>query len=168
MDAYFIPQIREICERYRPDGLFFDTMGDAQPCPCDECRERFEAICGVGMDLLLAALELFDPNPLRVDAPGWVDANLMTVDGKLVLHLVQFCLNHGAGCEETFWHGHHYHLIEDVRPLFDIPFRVRTNRQPTAVTLVPSGGPLEFDYADGWVRAVLPRLDIHAAVCMAF
>ncbi len=119
-------------------------------------------------DLLLAALELLDPNPLRVEAPGWVDANLMTVDGKLVLHLVQFCLNHGAGCEETFWHGHHYHLIEDVRPLFDIPFRVRTNRQPAAVTLVPSGGPLEFDYADGWVRAVLPRLDIHAAVCMAF
>jgi len=119
-------------------------------------------------DLLIAALELLSPNPMQVQAPPWVETNLMTVGGNLILHMVQACLNHGAGSEDDFWHGDHYHIIEQTRPLFDIPFAVAAPAKPVSVKLIPDKKPLQFDYADGLVRAVLPRLDIHAAVCLEF
>jgi len=41
LDALVIPQIREIYERYRPQGYWFDTMSALAPCYCACCREAF-------------------------------------------------------------------------------------------------------------------------------
>lgn len=46
LEALMLPQIEEICERYRPDGFFFDTMGALAPCYCEACRAAYRAAFG--------------------------------------------------------------------------------------------------------------------------
>jgi hypothetical protein len=46
LDRLMEPQIAEIIERYRPDGLWFDTMSALAPCYCARCRRAFRAATG--------------------------------------------------------------------------------------------------------------------------
>ncbi len=46
MDRLMLPQIREIAEAYRPDGLWFDTMSALAPCFCRSCRAAFQRETG--------------------------------------------------------------------------------------------------------------------------
>lgn len=46
LERLMLPQVREICRRYRPDGLWFDTMSALAPCYCRACRRRFLAETG--------------------------------------------------------------------------------------------------------------------------
>jgi len=41
LDELMLPQIEEVIERYRPDGLWFDTMSALAPCFCETCRASF-------------------------------------------------------------------------------------------------------------------------------
>lgn len=41
VDELVLPQIREVSERYRPDGFWFDTMSALSSCHCDACQRSF-------------------------------------------------------------------------------------------------------------------------------
>jgi hypothetical protein len=112
------------------------------------------------------------PPPFEVEAPPYVEANLLAGRDNLVLHLVQYCLNHSGGNDahhsqtnpQGMWCGERYHDIEDVRPLRDVAVRIRCARKPAAVIEHPAQRPLPWSYGDGVCRTVLPRLDLHGAI----
>ena len=95
--------------------------------------------------------------PFAVQAPPYVEANLLTVEGGTALHLVQYCLNHSGSSDPTMWCGDRYHDIEDVRPLFDLPIEIRCPHKPRQVVLYPQKKKVPFTFAGGAVRLTLPR-----------
>jgi hypothetical protein len=112
------------------------------------------------------------PVPFTIDAPPYVEANLLTKGGSTILHMVQYCLNHTGGGDphnaktnpNGLWCGDRYHDIEDVRPLFDIPVRIRCDAPPKAVILHAAKTELKWTMKDDYCCVVVPRLDLHAAV----
>ena len=102
--------------------------------------------------------------PFEVDAPPYVEANLLTAPQTAVLHLVQYCLNHSGGNDPTMWCGDRYHDIEDVRPIFNLPVRIARSRKPRAATVYPEKKKIPFTFKAGVVHLTLPRLDLHAAI----
>ena len=102
--------------------------------------------------------------PFEVDAPPYVEANLLAAPQAAVLHLVQYCLNHSGGNDPTMWCGDRYHDIEDVRPIFNLPVRIRRAKKPRAATVYPEKKNIPFTFKSGVVHLTLPRLDLHSAI----
>jgi hypothetical protein len=50
-------------------------------------------------------------------------------------------------------------VIEDVLPLYNVALSVRAARRPAAVRLAPDARPVEWTWADGYIRFTLPRVD---------
>ncbi len=57
--------------------------------------------------------------------------------------------------------GERTEVIEDVVPLYNVPCKVKCANKPSAVTLVPEGKSIDFDYADGYVSFSVPEVYIH-------
>ncbi len=50
-------------------------------------------------------------------------------------------------------------IIEDIPDIYNVKVSVKTDKKPTSVTLVPENTPLDFEYADGRVSFIIPRLN---------
>ncbi len=57
--------------------------------------------------------------------------------------------------------GEHTEVIEDTVPLYNVPCKVKCNKKPSEICLVPEGKPLEFEYSDGYAHFVVPEVNIH-------
>ena len=60
--------------------------------------------------------------------------------------------------------GENTEVIEDTVPLYDVKCKVKCDKKPTKVTLVPSGTELESRYIDGNAEFTVPKVDIHQMV----
>ena len=105
-------------------------------------------------------LEQVFPQPLvKAHAPSAMEisVNRQTNPKRLVAHLVNF---------QPQRRHINVEWIEELYPVRDISLAVRTGKQPTSVTLVPSGEALPFTMADGYCRLVVPEVKAHTMVAM--
>ncbi len=112
--------------------------------------------------LLGNAIDLLLPDPLvRHNGPSTLEVtvNEQAAEDRWVAHLLHYVPERRATTIDT---------IEDVIPLCDIDLSLRVARRPRAVRLVPEGGGVPFECADGRVAFRLPRLEGHAMVEISF
>ena len=102
------------------------------------------------------AEELFRSPAVMVEEPSTVDIALRkTAAGKLSLHLLN---RTNAPLPDRF---NFTDFIPEVGP---ISIRIRAEKQPKSLTLVPEGTPVKWSWEDGWIRAELPKIAIHSVL----
>ena len=57
-------------------------------------------------------------------------------------------------------------VIEDVLPLVDVELSVRSERNPSAVQLVPQEEPLKWEFRDGYVHFRVPQVQGHQMILL--
>jgi hypothetical protein len=101
--------------------------------------------------------ELFPAPLVEVTGSADVDVSLARKDGRLLVNLVNT-----AGP-----HADRQNPIHDaIPPVGPITVTLRRDARPAKVTLEPGGRAVESEYRDGRLRVTVPRLEIHAAVCV--
>lgn len=66
----------------------------------------------------------------------------------------------------TTLRGERTEVIEDIVPLYNIDCRVKYEKAPSGVYLIPSKTPVPFRYENGEVLFTVPEVSIHTAVCI--
>jgi hypothetical protein len=74
-------------------------------------------------------------------------------NGRLLVNL----LNRGSG--ETL--SPNRVIVEELPPIQHVVVRLRRDRPPKSVTIVPSDVKIDWSYRDGLVTVNVPRVDIH-------
>ena len=91
------------------------------------------------------------PRPLvEVKGSADVDVCVARSHGKLLVNLVNT-----AGPHQT------QSIIDAIPPVGPLDVTIRLSVKPVAVTLEPGARPVAFDFHDGQVRLVVPKLEIH-------
>jgi hypothetical protein len=102
------------------------------------------------------AAELFPDPAVKVEGPPGLDVSLRTTrDGKLSVHLLNTT---GMPLPDR------YGFTDFIPPLGTIAVTIKTAKRPAAVTWVPDGGTLDWSWADGVLKATVPKLKIHGAL----
>ena len=60
--------------------------------------------------------------------------------------------------------GKNTEVIEDTVPLYNVKCSVKCDTEPSKITLVPTGEELDFQYNNGRVEFIVPKVDIHQMV----
>ena len=101
-------------------------------------------------------LDLLLPEPLlRVEAPTSTEATVTRQGRRTIVHLLQYCPER---------RGENLDLVEDIVPLYNVPLSLKLDRRPRRVYVAPQETPLEFTYAAGRTRVLLPEVVGHAMV----
>jgi hypothetical protein len=96
------------------------------------------------------------PEPLiRVKGPAMLEASVLRQGRRMIVHLLHYCPQRRTPTLD---------IVEDIVPLMDVEISLKTARKPGRVYLAPEQKALEFDYAPGRTRVVVPRMDGHAMV----
>ncbi len=112
--------------------------------------------------LFLNAMRLLLPEPLvRHQGPSTLQVSLtwQAARNRQVLHALHYIPER---------RGADFDVIEDVIPLYDVPFSVRLDRPVKSVTCVPQGKPLAFRQTSGRVEFILPELVGHQMVALEY
>jgi hypothetical protein len=88
-----------------------------------------------------------------VEGPPHLEMVLRQKNGKLLVNL----LNRGSG--ETL--SPKRVIVEELPPIQHVVVRLRTDRRPKSVTIIPSDVHIDWSYRDGLVTVNVPRVDIH-------
>jgi len=108
--------------------------------------------------LVVNALSLLLPDKLvETNAPttAHMVLNYQEPYSRHVLHILHYIPQ--RRCEEI-------DIVEDVIPLYDVDVKVKLPLKPEKVYCAPQGRQLDFEYADGYVRVVVPEVNGHEMV----
>ena len=64
--------------------------------------------------------------------------------------------------------GTNTEVIEDTVPLYNVKCSVRCDKRPSKITLVPENTSLEFEFVDDRAEFIVPKVDIHRMVEIAY
>ena len=78
-------------------------------------------------------------------------------DKRNVLHLL---------FAHTTVRGEKTEVIEDTVPLCNVECRIKCERKPSAIRLVPGSEELDFIFENGAVQFTVPKVDIHQMVAI--
>lgn len=111
--------------------------------------------------LVLNALNLLLPEPaVRAQAPSTLltALNEQTAENRQVLHVLHYIPEH---------RGKDFDVIEDVIPLYNVPFSVRApKKKVNTVTLVPEQKNLPFTQNNNRIEFTLPELNGHQLITL--
>jgi hypothetical protein len=96
------------------------------------------------------------PWAATVEAPARLEMILRQKEGKMLVNLI----NRGAG--ETL--SPDRVIVEDLPPVENVVIRVRRERPPKSVSVVPADLKIAWAYRDGVVKINIPRVEIHRVV----
>ncbi|HEX9118543.1 MAG TPA: hypothetical protein VGA61_20930, partial [Anaerolineae bacterium] len=89
------------------------------------------------------------PRVGKNNLPTTAQVTVRSLGDDLVVHLLHYVhQRRGKGLD----------VVEDVIPLHNVQVSVRVETKPSAVLAVPDGSPVEWDYAEGYVRFRLPQV----------
>jgi len=94
--------------------------------------------------------ELFAQPLVEVKGSSDVDVCVARNHGKLLVNLLNT-----AGPHQT------EPVLETIPPVGPLDVTIRLDARPAAVTLEPGARPMDFDFDDGRLRLVVPKLEIH-------
>jgi hypothetical protein len=80
-------------------------------------------------------------------------------ENRNILHLI---------FAHTTVRGKNTEVIEDTVPLFNVECRIKCDKMPKEITLVPNGKKLEFIFENGRAVFTVPEVDIHQMVEIAY
>lgn len=107
-------------------------------------------------------LETIQPDPMfRTDAPGFVEVSLRRRKDSLLVHFVN-----GNPGRDLSWYNASDLWADEVPAVGPITCQIRCSARPQAVTIEPGGMPAQTEWKDGALKAVLPRLEIHACLVL--
>jgi hypothetical protein len=126
--------------------------------------ELFTIYWRYGYPSILAWLrEVFDaiqPEPLfRTDAFSYVEVALRLRGDDLLVHLVN-----GCGGRDLSYVGTKDLWVDEIPPLGPITCWIRCFERPGSCTWEPGSQPADVSWHEGVLKAVLPRLEIHACL----
>ena len=123
-------------------------------------REYAKSARRVHKQVLANCLRRLLPQP-RVGDHNLPSTAIVTVRQQgddLVVHLLHYVHQR---------RGQILDVIEDVLPLYDVTIAIRAAQRPSAARLAPEGEPLEWAWADGYVRFTIPRINGYQIVQLA-
>jgi hypothetical protein len=94
---------------------------------------------------------------VECEGPPTVEVALRRKEGKLLVHLLNFCGMQVAG---------DYAVMDFVPSVGPLKLRIRTPRRPAAVTLLPEGRAVNGEWRDGVWTGTVDKLDIHSVVAL--
>jgi hypothetical protein len=112
--------------------------------------------------LVLNAIERLLPHPLvKHDGPSTLQVTVTDQPdhNRWVLHLLHFVPERRS---------QELDVIEDVIPLFNVNFLIRTPRPVREAVIVPEGVSVPFRYEDQYLLLQVPRIDGHAMLSLRF
>ncbi len=101
------------------------------------------------------------PDPLiRHNGPSTLEVHLTKQEDeeRIILHLLHYIPEHRSEYIDT---------VEDVIPLYDIEVRIRLDKKPEQVILVPEGEALKYSMEDGYVSVLIPKIEGHRMVAIS-
>jgi hypothetical protein len=108
--------------------------------------------------LFLNALDRLLPQPIvRIEAPSatLVMLNEQPQHSRYILHILFYIPE--RRCEE-------YDVIEDIIPLFNVPVKLRIEREISAVNLVPQCKSVDYSKSNGVLAFEVPQVYGHCMV----
>ncbi|MBC8161256.1 MAG: hypothetical protein H7Z42_08555 [Roseiflexaceae bacterium] len=114
-------------------------------------REYAEQSRRVHRLLLRNCIRRLLPQP-RVDAPALPTSAIVTVRRQrddLIVHLLHYVHQR---------RGTSLDIIEDVLPLHNLVLRIRAERKPTDIVLVPEQQPLDWTWREGYAEFTVPQV----------
>jgi len=100
--------------------------------------------------------ELFPEPAVIADGPALIDVALRTTkSGLLCLHLLN---------RSNLPLPDRYNFTDFIPAVGPLTVKIKTAKKPRKVTLVPDGLALQWDWKDGLLSAVVPRVHIHSIV----
>ena len=100
--------------------------------------------------------QLFPKPMVEVRGSHDVDVVVNRVAGKLAVNLVNT-----AGPHER------EPILDSIPPIGPLDVTIRQAAKPTKIMLEPAGTPLYFEYHDGEIHLIVPRVDIHEVIVVA-
>ncbi len=97
--------------------------------------------------------ELFPKPMVEVKGSPDVDVVVNRLSGRLAVNLVNTAGPHQSEP-----------ILDSIPPVGPLDITIRTQKEPTKVTLEPGSQSLPFQYRDGEIRLTLPRLEIHSVL----
>lgn len=114
----------------------------------------------VHRQVIAACLRRLLPQP-------WVGAHTLPSTALLILRRLQQDLLVHLLHYVPQRRGQNLDVIEDVLPLYDRTLRLRAERRPRSVELVPQREPLPFEWEAGYVKFNVPKIDGYQIICLA-
>lgn len=102
---------------------------------------------------------LFPDAMFQVKGSSYVDTQLMTKDGKLILHLI----NCAGDCKSTT-----IRTYDEIPQLSDLYVSIRSERKPRSVYLEPEHIAASFSYENQIIELKIDKLEIHTAVVVSY
>jgi lysophospholipase L1-like esterase len=99
------------------------------------------------------ARQLFPKPIVEVKGSHDVDVIVNRVAGKLAVNLVNTA---GPHQREP--------ILDSIPPIGPLDVTIRQAARPTEILLEPAGTPLHFEYHDGEIYLIVPRVDIHEVI----
>jgi len=96
------------------------------------------------------------PWAVTVDGPPRLEMILRQKEGKLLVNLINRGIDEPLSANRV--------AVEELLPIENVVVRVRKERAPKAVTIVPSDVKIQSTYKDGVVTILVPKVDIHRVV----
>jgi hypothetical protein len=97
--------------------------------------------------------ELFPKPMVEVKGSHDVDVVVNRMAGKLAVNLVNTA---GPHQREP--------ILDSIPPIGPLDVTIRQAARPTKIMLEPAGAPLHFEYQDGEIHLIVPRVDIHEVI----
>jgi len=92
---------------------------------------------------------------LRTNAPPSSEATLTRQEGRIIAHIVNY---------QPQRRGKSSEYIERACPIANVELEVKTEREPRKVYLAPQKIDLEFSFAKGYAKCVIPEIVTHQLV----
>jgi hypothetical protein len=100
--------------------------------------------------------ELFPEPAVFVDGPALVDVALRTTkSGRLSLHLLN---------RSNLPLPDRYNFTDFIPAVGPLTVKIKTAKKPQKVSLVPEGLSLQWDWKNGMLSAVIPRIHVHSVI----
>ena len=166
-DSYFNRDGRLFCSHQHtpnerePAGPVITVGSQGARVGFDVCQMYLQHGMQTHRELFLMTLRALMPiAQITTSMPSSARVTLMRQpeESRDILHLLS-----ANPCKR----GQGVEVIEDLIPLYEVDVAVKRQHKPSAVTLQPEGVPLSFDYRDGCVHCLVPKVLCHQMIEIA-
>lgn len=115
--------------------------------------------CKIYKDVLGRLIDRLIPAVVKSNLPSTAEVTLRELNGNTVLHV--FSYNPAKRC-------HAVETLEDVIPLYQVEIAVRMEKAPKKVFLAPECQDIPMEYADGYAKITIPKVNGHQMVVFEY
>lgn len=111
-------------------------------------------------EIIGSIMELAVTNPLKLEAPPTVEVVLRRRQNSLLLHFCNLSVYKDLSGNSFY--------VEDAPPIRNLKFKLKLEKKPVELKLIPPESSIRWRYVDGLLEAELEELKIHLAIKIYF